>query len=1374
MGQCVSHAGRDSGGEERKPTTAQRISTWPEVPGPMPTTGPKSPVSATLTGGGGLALNVRPSCRTADLSKSPRKDGPLAIIYAHDPGKPTARPSKSKALTAVLALQEPCVNGATRAAALGAAAARAAAATTAASGACSSCSGSGKADVGCGGGNCDAKAVTNIHDAEFSLSRQSPITATELREISYFARSSRGLNPDEDTPEDDAGESPPRKQPVSTRPGPGRGPERAWMETEAEPGVENQSLQQPDLLAAASGGAGQVDASPAGPTAAVEQTPADGSCTEGCSVLGRKSSHFSTPCQDLDGHPEQWPVEVAQLMKSNAEAAAAVAAVAVAAAAAAVAAAAAARSSSQPKPAAAIPVAVAQTLQGQEQSGMESPERHDGNSTSDVAPTLAAGGSHRQLPPNPKEIMTIRDGKGCEETTGGGGASTNTGISSAGGAGAGAGATAPLGGRWASRLAQGIPPSLPLAQQQEQQREGSSRSAAAETVTDWSSTRELSRNSGNGDYLNLTVQQQGELPVVVAHGSGNYRVSAPGSSNPLLWRPMINRVKAATAAAGISTASTRTAQALVEDIAVQSGKNGTLGPRSDSGMNDPARNPGRLAAARPGARGPGIEPEALEVQGCSGGSEHHPGSGASGRRYEHLEVAEADGEVNSYVPSSSSKATTRTEGARGIGGGNAGGGRGGSKASGGKWTPSRAGKTLAMFRMQAAARRVAEETEKQKQSREQERERLEYVPQASLQRRVCTPPPTPSAQRRDEDTENDAGDADPLPYEDGICGARMANGPPPSPLSLQHQQQLQQDQEQRLEVWAGAQGTSSSPADVPYARQAGLLARKVVSERVIWPRSHTVSSRGDVGPPPAADEPPLYAVPGSTEPVPVRGPMPGTQNGAPAQPPPLPPGQLPQHHTSDSSSQNTLWLYPQLPRQCQPQGPAPPAPPPQQQVHSSPLLKASSSMQQRPPSSGRAVNTQLSLGHQARNYFQMVSKLRDRGLGSPDGGGGAGRGRGTLGPEPAAITGSSDRGICAPENIVRRSMYGGQLPEDDITSDRTMRLYPYPATTAKAAALMSKQQSGKQIVTAVMPKAEMITPPPTPPPFPLSPSLSPSALRSPTQQLQRKDSRLGARISEGGVAGPAPGPAAGWPAATPGGVAGGAGPDITLSSPVGSYLNAEKHELSQDVQQLEPTPPGLVGKRISCQVRTTSKTPCENDLPCGSSEGDFIASRPAVDKSRSYRHSEPYWPSAEALQPQQELSPPRALTPQATVAPHPIPRTLLSLPGLLLSEEDQRKESERVAFAATIARIGTQVETTSKAAHSVTPLPPPRAPPPPPPPPAPPQLLPLSQPIMAIGIPAQTQYHAYAHRYQPQSSYQPYIVYQPYIPEGAPVLVPQK
>ncbi|GIL45648.1 hypothetical protein Vafri_2855, partial [Volvox africanus] len=145
----------------------------------------------------------------------------------------------------------------------------------------------------------------------FSLSRQSPITATELREISYFARSSRGLSPEEDTPEDDAGESPPRKQPLSTRPGPGKGPERAWMEPEAEPGAVNPSMQQPDMPVAARGWAGQVEMSPAGPTATVAQTPADASCTEGWSVLGRKSSQFCTPCQDLDSHPEQLPDEAA-------------------------------------------------------------------------------------------------------------------------------------------------------------------------------------------------------------------------------------------------------------------------------------------------------------------------------------------------------------------------------------------------------------------------------------------------------------------------------------------------------------------------------------------------------------------------------------------------------------------------------------------------------------------------------------------------------------------------------------------------------------------------------------------------------------------------------------------------------------------------------------------------------------------------------------------------------------------------------------------------------------------------------------------------------------------------------------------------------
>ncbi|GIL45647.1 hypothetical protein Vafri_2854 [Volvox africanus] len=919
----------------------------------------------------------------------------------------------------------------------------------------------------------------------------------------------------------------------------------------------------------------------------------------------------------------------------------------------------------------------------------------------------------------------MRNGKGIEETTGSGGASTSTGTSSAGGA------AAPPGDRWASRLAQGIRPSSPLAQQQEQQQQGSSRATAAETVTDWSPTRELSRNSGNSDYLNLGVQQQGGLAVEVGQGSRNYRASAPGNSNPLLWRVTTNRVKASAEVAGISTAKTRTTQALVADIAAQPGKNGTLGPRSDSGMYDPARNAGRLAPARPGACGPGVEPEALEVKGCSGSSEHNPGSGASGRRYEPLEVAEAEGEVNSYVPSNGLKSKPLIEEAQGIGGGNAGGGKGGSKASDSKWTRSRAGKTLAMFRMQAAARRVAEETEKQKQEREgeQERERLEYVPQASLQRRVCTPPSTPSTQPRDGDAQNDAGGADHLPYKDGIGVARMANRPPPPPSSLQQQQrqqqqqQQQEQQQQRLEVWAGAQGTSSSPADLPYARQAGLLARKVVSERIIWPRSHMVSGNEGVGPPPAADEPPLYAVPGSTEPVPVRGMMPGTQQGASPQPPPLPPGQfLNQDHDHDSSSRNRLWLYPQLPRHSQPQGQAPPVPPPPQQAHSSPLLKASSSMQQRPPSSGRTMNTQLSLGHQARNYFQMVSKLRDQRPGSPGG-------RSGLGQGPAAITGSSDRGLT--EGIVRRSTYGGQLPADEITSDRTMRLYPYPATTVKSAALMSKQQSGKQIVTAVMPKAEMVTPPP----LSLSPSLSRSVLRSPTQQLQRKDSRLGASISEGAVAG---------------------GPDISSSSPVGSHLHAKKHVLSKEVRQLEPTTTGL--------VRATSKTPCENDVPSGSSERGFMGPGLAVDKSRSYRHSEPYGPSADAMQSPQGLSTPRALTPQATMAPHPLPRRPLPLPGLLPTEEDQRKESERSAFATTMTVIDTQVDTASKAAHApVTPLPPP--------PLAPPQLLPLPQPIMAIGIPTQPQYHAYVHHYQPQTSYQPYIIYQP---EAAPVLVPQK
>ncbi|GIL72015.1 hypothetical protein Vretifemale_2429, partial [Volvox reticuliferus] len=974
-------------------------------------------------------------------------------------------------------------------------------------------------------------------------------------------------------------------------------------------------------------------------------------------------------------------------------------------------------------------------------TGMVSAECHEGKSTPHATPTVAAGGTYLQRPPYAIEAMTTRDGKGGEETGGCGGGSSGGGGGGGGSTSSGDGgnAAASLNGRWASRLAKDIPSPAPLAQQREQQ-QASSPSAADKTATGWTPTWELPRNSGAGDYLDLHVRGQGGLSAEVGQGSPTYCVSAPGEPNPLLRRARTNRVRALAATAGISSANTCKAQALVGDAAAPSGKTDTLGHRSDSGMYDPSRNNGlgRLAAARPGLCVSGSEPEVPEVKACSGGAGPGGDSGSSGRRYEHLEVIEAEGEVDSNVPSNRSKMKLLTV-APGIGGeepggsgdGNAGAGKGGSK-----WTRSRAGKTLAMFRMQAAARRVAEDAEKQKQK--QKRERLEYVPQTSLQQRVCSPPSTPSTKPCDEDAQNAACDADPLPNEDGIGGARMRNEPAPPPLPLQQQQQ----QKLRLMVCAGDQGIGSSPAEPPDMRRAGRTVRKVVSERIIWPHGHKASGWGNGGALTSVDEPALYSVPGSTEAVPVQDRIPRGQYGA------SPPGQFPsQQHDYRFSSQNTLWLYPQTPRHSQPQGPSPPVPPAAQKVHSGPLLKASRSMQQRPPSSGGAVSTQPSLGRQAQVYFQIVSKMQDHRAGSPVGDGGA------LGPVPTANTSGGGRGISSTEGIVRHATqtHGGQVPGSDITSDRTMRLYVPPSTTtAKAAALMRKQQSGKQIVTAVMPKpaAALTSPPPLSPLLSpsMSPTLSPSALRSPTQQgLQRKDSRLGAGISEEGVSD-------------------GAGLELPGSSAVGSHFHAKKHVMSQEVQQLEPTPLGLVGER-SWQIGPASKTPCEYEMACGSSEGGFVAAYDgavlpglAVHKSRSYRHSEPYWLSTAPPQPPLGLSPPRALASKATMAPQPQPP--LSLPGLLPTEEDQRKENAPTAFMAVMAGIDTPLDTASEGAHLMTPLPPP-------PPLSPP-------PAVAIGIPAQPQYQAYIHPYQSHPSHQPYIVYHPYQPEAAAVLVSQK
>ncbi|EFJ52318.1 hypothetical protein VOLCADRAFT_86620 [Volvox carteri f. nagariensis] len=1025
LGQCLSHAG--TGSQHKKPTTAERVSKWPVVPGPSASTEPTAPISVTLKGGGGLAINITKTRRPADSEGSRGTKGlpqqqPLATIYAHHNDgkkKTTSWPKKAKIVTTALALRQPREDASVRAATLGAAAARAAAAN------------GSTASEAAGGGNAGGDAETAAADAPsgangaagaLSFSRQSPDTTTELRAVSYYAHSFRGLNPayDDDGDEDEFK--------PSQRPGAARPPERAWMEPSGPPPL------QPQAVTEAPAGAGVVERQPATATAAAAMGPESlQRQTECCNTPDQKSlSRVSTPGQDLDLRDSavQWHNEVDDVMQARPAAAAALAAAAVIAAATAAAAVAARTAKGSPAPTVAeapppSPLAPPGLLDLSEAlaDGLQSSERDArGGATSAAAATEAAeaaDGTPRRHSPFPLTVMTTPKHM----------------LSSY------AANISPSPSRRLRHSSTGVYPGRPLTDtgevqhhREDNQHTGLKATAVAAATADVSGAAPWPR------------------PYRASTPGGG---SPPGNANQLLRRATFNRVvKGAGAAAA---AETPRGQQLALGGNTDGGV-GVSGICSDSGVYVPAHEGGK---ARPSAPGGEERVSSSSVRKRDG---EVAADQAGMATMEELELADAEAEAEAATdPRVRAKPEPKIAASSG---GDAGGGRVSENDSGGsgkgKWTRSRAGRTLDALRMQAVARRVAMET-----SKEEEKARLDYVPQTSLRR----PPPTPPSPSRAPlpvssgeganllSTENDGCDdldAEALPYGDNRAGEGTRK------------------QQQR------AGGPLEAP---PAMRMAVFAPRKVVSERILWqavgPAAATrAAAAAD------ADAAVRFSMPGCTESVPALE----------LQPPQAPQElQNLQHQTPQPPPSQSLPL--QLRPQTQPpslsnqqQGmaaaAAAPSPPlPRQQAHSGPLLVASNSSgnlqsRLRPPDAGTSTSQGPSFGRQAREYFHQVSLMQRQKPSSPL----SGAPRGPV--DPARGSGGGGSSLAPDNGIVRRSTQ----PGDGATGDRTLWLYPPPSTTVKSAAMMKKQVSGKALVTGVMPKLELEVLP---------------------QQLQRFESRRG-------------------------------------------------------------------------------------------------------------------------------------------------------------------------------------------------------------------------------------------------------------------------